>query len=148
MTTSVIPGANFKIVTIPATAGNAGTNLKPALNSNGRIHAVRISLVCDATVVNRNIEFVHQGGGNHRFGVLIKGTNITASQTKTFAISSWRTLSGGITFPDDLDYALTDPIPVRDAPGSTEDLVLTVVIANGVVGDSYSGYYLLEEWSP
>ncbi len=125
---------------IPATAGNVVFNLQPAAERRWKIHRFRVVLVCDATVVTRIIRtrlYDDSAIGNET-GTAISGANCLATATTSFSAGPMA-LSTGAATADNAAVVINAPI-VLDKLNT-----LSFEIINGVVGDSYSGYAVIEE---
>lgn len=125
---------SLKLNTIAATAGNIATRLASNPYNKLMILSSNITLVCDATVANRYIQWNITDTSHTQTGNVGQTAAITASQTKSAGIVNTNGYSSGAT--SNLDWNIYVPIGIF--LGAGEELAIT--IAGGVAGDSYTGY--------
>lgn len=132
-------------VTIAATAGNVAYTLRSTQYQKMKLLSLRLTLVCDANVANRNIQFVRRFSSGSISDPLVRGQNITAGNTGYLALSPFSVISGA-SFPNDTDYVFC-PEGLWIAYANNAELSeLYININNGVAGDSYSGFGLALEF--
>ncbi len=128
------------VKTIAATAGNLVTNLQPTGDRRWKIHRWRLSLVCDVTVANRIIRtrlYDDPAVGNET-GTPVSSATATALQTKTFS-GGVLSAGTGAALADDAQALMNNPLVVDRL------MSLSFEVINGVAGDSYSGFVVIEE---
>lgn len=130
---------------IPATAGNLVTSLaNPASGHKYRLIGFQLTLVCDATVANRKIYVTsYANPGGYIIQPQLMTGNITASQTKSMGIGPGLAVTGTPSYTNDWVFSLHYPWEA----GSPNSYFACGVSA-GVAGDSYSGYWYLEDIAP
>lgn len=133
------PGGRLRHVEIAATAGNVDKDLSPGANIRWLFLYGFITLVCDATAANRVINCTLEDGSSNALFPLQKTGNITAGQTRTVAYSVG--VLDGIA--DVVIANFNIAVPSLALVEGSDKLAFTV--ANGVAGDSYSGYITVLE---
>lgn len=124
--------------TISATVGNVLGSLSPGTDKRWLLSRGVITLTTNATVANRKIKNYLTDGTNIT-EYLGSTTAVTASSTRNLSFGeivylSTATIYGAVEY-----YGLARAILLE---GSDE---FKVEIENGVAGDSYSGYVVVEE---
>ena len=127
-------GGRHLTITIGATAGNVVTNLTPALGKRWLILGGIVTIVCDATAVNRIIILTATDGTNIT-RPLSQTANILATTTKKSGFGEANYYSTGCN-PATVDWycGLGTPILLEGADQ------FRITINAGVAGDSYSGF--------
>ncbi len=128
------------VETVPATAGNIIYSFVPGTGLRWRIHRMRITLVNDATIANRifRYRFYNTVGAGQETQTTLSSGNITASQTQ---------FCGMTTAHDGTDVLENDfmIVHLHEPYVIDEAMSVSIDIVNGVAGDSYSGYAVIEE---
>lgn len=128
------------VQTIPATAGNVVYNLSPSTGRRWKIHRWRITLVADANAANRipRTRLYDDTALSNETGTPVSGATTTAGQTKVFS-GGVLSAGTGASLADDAQALMNNPLVVDRA------MSLSFEIINGLAGDSYSGYAVIEE---
>jgi len=127
------PGGELKTITISATAGNATANKTPGANKRWVLLYARITLVCDATVVDRYINAQLTDGTNILAILMGITTAVTASQTKSVSYQRGIAVGKGDAGTDHAHINMGDVI----LEGADQ---FRINITSGVAGDSFSGF--------
>jgi hypothetical protein len=134
----MFPGGKRSNEAIPATAGNAVYNLSPPSGKRWLVLRGRITLVNDATVANRQIR-IEVTDGTNITEVIGRGSAIAGSATGHLSIGELN-YQKGVTVGHADDYiGLNPPVLLEDADQ------LRITIDAGVVGDSYTGHFVVLE---
>lgn len=133
----IYPGGKRLQHTIPATAGNVIYNASPGTGKRWVVLRGIITLVTDATVVDRRVNLSITDGTNviERLGFTTAA--ITASLTYTHCIGEVIAVSGW-TLANNAYIGIQGLI--LEGPDQ-----LRITVQNGVAGDSYSGYLVVLE---
>ena len=126
-------GGRHFTITIGNTAGNATTNLTPTMGKRWILMRGSITLVCDATVVNRNI-VVQLTDGTSITTALPLGPNTAATLTSNYYLNEINFNLNGI-----VASALNALVGINGILLEGADQ-FRILINAGVAGDSYSGY--------
>lgn len=134
------PGGTVKVITIAATAGNVAVNESPGALKTWVLESIRLTVVCDATVVNRRFQISLQnvGGTVTYASVLNHADAITASQT--IIVEGLLNTPSIDTKDSSANFSLGIP---RIILVGTERL--NIALGGGVAGDSYSGTMRVRE---
>ena len=130
----IFAGGKRVTKTIAATAGDVAATLSPTAGKRWKVLHGILTLVCDATVVDRYIR-----------GQLTDGTNITCDLFSSAAVTASQTKLAGILAGKASASALHVYFErSRDMilEGADE---LKFYITSGVAGDSYSGHVVILE---
>ena len=130
------PGGQLKTITIAATAGNVVMNKSPGAKKRWIVLLGAITIITDGTVANRKLRISLTDGSN----VLTNFPQSPDIPASTTAIQNYNEAreSEGSWGGVDTVCSLGSPIL-----GDSDQLRLT--LANGVAGDSYSGYFRVLE---
>ena len=132
----VVLGGRLRRIAIAATAGNVATSLTPGVGYRWSVLALRVTLVCDATVANRNTRVrLMSAAGTTPYQSSRVSANVTASQTKTLHLEAGP-LSNVGSGSYESDVLMTHDRDAWSVEGAEQ---LKVDISAGVAGDSYSG---------
>lgn len=126
-------------------AGNVITTLAPNTSKRRfRIHSIRVSMVCDATVANRVFKTYLNDTVLGQMGVaILSSANQTAGQTADHTLAK---MGGGYNnaYTANLTHIyLYDPIEVFN--DGVNVMGQAVGFNGGVAGDAYTLYYVAED---
>jgi len=124
--TPIYDGGKPLVDTIPATAGNAADTDTVGTKKKRHVISIAVTLVADATVVNRYVVVQITDGTNVLFENISDA--ITASATETKYFEAGLDTTGGVY----------NGLPPKNLLGAGYTVVVS--ITNGVVGDSFSGF--------
>jgi len=132
---------NLRVLAIDPTAGNVVKVINPPAGMRWRVISMRISCTCDATVANRYIDIIIK---SYPAGFIcqpnLEGAVITAGNTGAMSLVPAGILATGTDFAG--SYAgLAYPLELESV------VSMNISISNGVAGDIFQGYALIEEYS-
>jgi hypothetical protein len=131
------PGGKRATQTIAATAGNVTINLSPGTGKRWLVLRGRIGLTTDATVANRYL-VIHTTDGTNLTESLASTAAVVASQTEYISLGEALVTKSGALGGDNY-YIGMMPVLLEGADQ------LRITVTAGVVGDSYSGYFVVLE---
>lgn len=133
------PAGRIRTIPIAATAGNVNADLAVPAGKQWRILSSHITLVTDATVVNRT-PYVEKRNGTDVTEPIGFGGSWGASNTVYFSMGEAVTLYGtGAGLGHRAGASYSAYIGIQNLYLGKDDL-LRISIVNGVAGDSYQGF--------